>query len=214
MHDEALINVKRRNTEEEEFNMAWWDKVMAAFDIPGDFREEDYAEEYVEGYDDQYGEEDAVDKKGFWKIKMEDRESRPFEPSKKKGSSARKESAPQRKGGSGGGEYPRETSKVVNMVGKSARTLSRLVFTTFEEAREVTEHLRMSRVVFVDLHMMHMDEAQRALDFLCGVCEGVNAEIEKASPVGNLFILTPNGYNVVTNDNNNRFGGKGVPPWN
>jgi len=82
---------------------------------------------------------------------------------------------------------------------------------TFEDARKVDMHLKLERTVLVDVSNLDKVNGQRSIDFICGIIEALEANIQKM-PNAPIFVITPNGTSIV-GDSNDEFKYKGVFPW-
>ena len=106
-------------------------------------------------------------------------------------------------------------NNVISMHNQSADgVIAKIHLSAFDDVKKISAHLKMNRVVIADLNSLDHVSAQRALDFICGTCDALNADIQKGTSVGALFILTPNGTKTVgdTGINENlKYGG--VFPW-
>lgn len=58
-----------------------------------------------------------------------------------------------------------------------------------EEAREITDTLLSGRAVVLNLEGLHVDVAQRIIDFTSGSCYSINGNLQKISNY--IFIITP-----------------------
>ncbi|MEI6132474.1 MAG: cell division protein SepF [Bacillota bacterium] len=101
--------------------------------------------------------------------------------------------------------------KIVHLNYEDEVRVASLRLMTFEDARKVDMHLKFDRTVIADLANLEKEEAQRALDFICGIVEALEANIQR-SPNTSLFIITPCGTGIV-GDTNDEFKYKGVFPW-
>lgn len=184
--------------------MAIWDKVMAAFE----FNDDDYEEYEVVGQDEEFeGQEDKKFTRSSRKL-QEIHSASGRKSAKKYPDSSSGDLSDRRKRLSGSDR----DNNVIQMSGDTDRTIANYCLDSFDDVKKVSAQLKLNRVIFVDLHNLEKFEAQRALDFLCGVCEGLNADIQKASSIGYMFILTPNGVHTI-NDDKEELRYKGVFPW-
>ena len=112
-------------------------------------------------------------------------------------------------------KYEQPDLKVVNISKSNANNLgivANIRLSRFEEVKKITSHLKLNRVVICDFSNLDASEGQRALDFVCGACEAIDADIQRAGTVGSLYIITPVGVNTV-GDEGESFRYKGVFPW-
>jgi cell division inhibitor SepF len=65
----------------------------------------------------------------------------------------------------------------------------------FEDAREITEHLKNKKPVVINLIELEKDFAQRILDFLSGGICALDGNIQKVAQ--GIFIVAPNNVDVM-----------------
>ncbi len=83
-----------------------------------------------------------------------------------------------------------KASKVVPMrSGRSGMEVCVIKPKNVEEAREVTDTLLSGRAVILNLEGLHVDVAQRIIDFTSGSCYSINGNLQKVSNY--IFIITP-----------------------
>lgn len=83
-----------------------------------------------------------------------------------------------------------KSSKVVPMrTGRSGMEVCVIKPKNVEEAREVTDTLLSGRAVILNLEGLHVDVAQRIIDFTSGSCYSINGNLQKVSNY--IFIITP-----------------------
>ena len=58
-----------------------------------------------------------------------------------------------------------------------------------EDAREITDTLLSGRAVILNLEGLHVDIAQRIIDFTSGSCYSINGNLQKVSSY--IFVITP-----------------------
>ena len=63
-----------------------------------------------------------------------------------------------------------------------------------EESREVTDTLLSGRAVILNLEGLHVEIAQRIVDFTSGSCYAVNGNLQKVSNY--IFIITPENVDI------------------
>ncbi len=82
---------------------------------------------------------------------------------------------------------------------------------TFEEARDIADHLKQKKPVVINLESVEKDIARRIVDFLSGAVYASDGSIQKIS--GGIFLIAP--YNVgIMGDFKDELRNKGVFPWN
>ena len=108
-------------------------------------------------------------------------------------------------------EFPVKKGKVVNI---NTTTQLKVVVVTpesFDEARDIAEHLKQKKPVVINLEGVEKDIARRIVDFLSGAVYSLNGNIQKIST--GIFLIAP--YNVgIMGDFKDELRNKGVFPWN
>lgn len=147
------------------------DKFLSILKLNDDYDEYD-------DYDD-YDEEEEITTKKFSRASRETsytdekavREAADIQPSKASRSSMK-------------------SSKVVPMrTGRSGMEVCVIKPKNVEEAREITDTLLSGRAVILNLEGLHVDVAQRIIDFTSGSCYSINGNLQKVSNY--IFIITP-----------------------
>ena len=100
--------------------------------------------------------------------------------------------------------------KIISIVDEEIR-VANLRLMSFEDARKVDSHLKLGRTVLVDVSSLDLANGQRSIDFICGIIEALEANIQKM-PNAPIFVITPCGTSIV-GDVNDEFKYKGVFPW-
>lgn len=154
------------------------DKLMDMFQLNND-----YDDEYDDGYD-EYDDEENLPARSFKRTKKvieEDFDEDEFEPEKRI-----KEAKPVKS---------KNNSKVVPMrTGRSAMEVCVIKPTSVEESREVTDTLLSGRSVVLNLEGLHVEIAQRIVDFTSGSCYAINGNLQKISNY--IFIITPENVDI------------------
>jgi len=108
-------------------------------------------------------------------------------------------------------EYTVKKGKVVNI---NTTTQLKVVVVTpesFEEARDIADHLKQKKPVVINLEGVEKEIARRIVDFLSGAVYSLDGNIQKIS--GGIFLIAP--YNVgIMGDFKDELRNKGVFPWN
>ena len=108
-------------------------------------------------------------------------------------------------------EYYPKKGKIVNI---NATTQLKVVVVSpesFEEARDISDHLKQKKPVVINLESVEKDVARRIVDFLSGSVYAVDGNIQKVS--AGIFLIAP--YNVgIMGDFKDELRNKGVFPWN
>ena len=101
--------------------------------------------------------------------------------------------------------------KVVNI--NTTTQLKVVVMTpeSFDEAKDIAEHLNQKKPVVINLEGVEKDIARRIVDFLSGAVYSLDGNIQKIST--GIFLIAP--YNVgIMGDFKDELRNKGVFPWN
>ncbi len=81
---------------------------------------------------------------------------------------------------------------------------------SFEEARDIAEHLKQKKPVVINLESVEKEVARRIIDFLSGAVYATEGNIQKIS--SGIFLVAP--YNVgIMGDFKDELRNKGVFPW-
>lgn len=108
-------------------------------------------------------------------------------------------------------DYTVKKGKVVNI---NTTTQLKVVVVTpesFDEAKDIAEHLKQKKPVVINLESVEKDIARRIVDFLSGAVYSLDGNIQKIST--GIFLIAP--YNVgIMGDFKDELRNKGVFPWN
>lgn len=108
-------------------------------------------------------------------------------------------------------DFAVKKGKVVNI---NTTTQLKVVVVTpesFDEARDIAEHLKQKKPVVINLEGVEKDIARRIVDFLSGAVYSLDGNIQKIST--GIFLIAP--YNVgIMGDFKDELRNKGVFPWN
>ena len=81
---------------------------------------------------------------------------------------------------------------------------------TFEDARDIANHLKSKKPVVMNLESVDRDVARRIVDFLSGSVYALDGNIQKVS--NGIFLIAP--YNVgIMGDFKDELRNKGIFPW-
>lgn len=105
---------------------------------------------------------------------------------------------------------PQQQSKVVNIHSNSQFKVVIMQPESFDDARDVCDHLKNKKPVVVNLEHLTKETAQRVVDFLSGAVYAVDGEIQKVST--GIFMIAPSNVEVM-GDFKEDFKSKGVFPW-
>ena len=82
---------------------------------------------------------------------------------------------------------------------------------TFEDARDIANHLKNKKPVVINLESVERSVSQRIVDFLSGAVYALDGNIQKVS--NGIFLIAP--YNVgIMGDFKDELRNKGFCPWN
>lgn len=82
---------------------------------------------------------------------------------------------------------------------------------SFEDARDIANHLKSKKPVVMNLESVEKDVARRIVDFLSGAVYALDGNIQKVS--NGIFLIAP--YNVgIMGDFKDELRSKGIFPWN
>ena len=81
---------------------------------------------------------------------------------------------------------------------------------TFEDARDIANHLKSKKPVVMNLESVDREVARRIVDFLSGSVYALDGNIQKVS--NGIFLIAP--YNVgIMGDFKDELRNKGIFPW-
>lgn len=102
--------------------------------------------------------------------------------------------------------FGRSQAKVVPMRGQKGGPMEVCVIkpTNMDDAREITDTLLSGRAVILNLEGLHVDIAQRIVDFTSGSCYSIDGNLQKVSSY--IFIITPKTVDI-SGDFQDLFGG-------
>ncbi len=82
---------------------------------------------------------------------------------------------------------------------------------SFEEARDIANHLKSKKPVVMNLESVEKEVARRIVDFLSGAVFALDGNIQKVA--NGIFLIAP--YNVgIMGDFKDELRNKGIFPWN
>lgn len=82
--------------------------------------------------------------------------------------------------------------KVVNIHTSSQLKVVVIQLTSFEDARDIADHLKAKKPVVINLEKLDKEVSRRVVDFLSGAVYGVDGNIQKVA--NGIFLIAP--YNV------------------
>jgi cell division inhibitor SepF len=103
-----------------------------------------------------------------------------------------------------------QQNKVVNIHSNSQFKVVLMQPETFDDARDVCDHLKSKKPVVVNLENLSKETAQRVVDFLSGAVYGLDGEIQKVS--AGIFMIAPHNVDIM-NEFRDESKGKTAFPW-
>ncbi len=82
--------------------------------------------------------------------------------------------------------------KVVNIHTSTQLKVVVIQLTSFEDARDIADHLKAKKPIVINLEKLDKDVSRRVVDFLSGAVYGVDGNIQKVA--NGIFLIAP--YNV------------------
>ncbi len=82
--------------------------------------------------------------------------------------------------------------KVVNIHTSTQLKVVVIQLTSFEDARDIADHLKAKKPVVINLEKLDKDVSRRVVDFLSGAVYGLDGNIQKVA--NGIFLIAP--YNV------------------
>lgn len=67
---------------------------------------------------------------------------------------------------------------------------------SFEEARDITNHLKSKKPIIVNLESVEKQVARRIIDFLSGAVYALDGDIQKVS--NGIFVIAPNNVDIMS----------------
>lgn len=158
--------------------MGMINKLLDALNLGNNEYDDEYDEFDDEEYDDGYDNEPKSRKKLFGSSKSNESFEDDFEEEKSEKSAK-----------------PKKSSKIIQMK-NGPRGLEVCVIrpTTIEDAREITDTLLTGKAVVLNLEGIHVEVAQRIIDFSAGSSYSINGNLQKVTNY--IFIITPPNVDV------------------
>lgn len=104
----------------------------------------------------------------------------------------------------------RSQNKVVNIHSTSQFKVIVMQPESFNDARDVCDHLKNKKPIVVNLGSVQKETAQRIIDFLSGSIYALDGNIQKVS--SDIFIVAPHNVDIM-GDFKEEITGKTVFPW-
>lgn len=107
-------------------------------------------------------------------------------------------------------EFSVKKGKVVNIHTTTQLKVVVVSPDTFDEAKDIAEHLKSKKPVVINLEGVEREVARRIVDFLSGAVFSLDGNIQKIS--SGIFLIAP--YNVgIMSDFKDELRNTGVFPW-
>ena len=104
----------------------------------------------------------------------------------------------------------RRSSRVVKLHNSSSQMRVVVIQPeSFDEARDITNHLKSKKPIVVNLESVDKNVARRIIDFLSGAVYALDGDIQKVS--NGIFIIAPNNVDIMSDVIKNE--AKGAFPW-
>lgn len=101
-------------------------------------------------------------------------------------------------------------NKVVNIHATTQLKVVVMQPETFEDAKNIADHLKTKKPVIINLESLDSDVARRLIDFLSGAVYGLDGNIQKVA--SGIFLIAP--YNVsIMGDFKDELQSKGLFNW-
>ncbi len=93
----------------------------------------------------------------------------------------------------------RRSSRVVKLHNTSAQMRVVVIQPeSFDEARDITNHLKSRKPIVVNLESVDKAVARRIIDFLSGAVYALDGDIQKVS--NGIFIIAPNNVDIMSDE--------------
>lgn len=103
-----------------------------------------------------------------------------------------------------------QQNKVVNIHSNNQFRVVIMQPDSFDDARDVCDHLKNKKPVVVNLENLSKETAQRVVDFLSGSVYGLDGDIQKVS--AGIFLIAPNNVDIM-GEFKDELKSKGAFPW-
>lgn len=103
-----------------------------------------------------------------------------------------------------------QSNKVVNLHSGNQFKMVVAQPNTFEDAKDICDHLKSKKPVVINLEGIEKHDAQRIIDFLSGSIYALDGSIQKVSC--DIFVIAPNNVDV-SGDLDEEIKNKTVFPW-
>lgn len=103
-----------------------------------------------------------------------------------------------------------QSGKVVNIHNGNQFKMIVAQPNTFDDAKDICDHLKSNKPVVINLEGIEKHDAQRIIDFLSGSIYALDGSIQKVS--SDIFVIAPNSVDV-SGDLDDEIKNKTVFPW-
>lgn len=99
----------------------------------------------------------------------------------------------------------RRSSRVVKLHDAMPQQMKVVVMQpeSFEEARDITNHLKSRKPIVINLESVDKNVARRIVDFLSGAVYALDGDIQKVS--NGIFLIAPNNVGILGEEGGNGF---------
>lgn len=104
----------------------------------------------------------------------------------------------------------KQQSKVLNIHSAAQFKVVIMQPESFDEAKDICDHLKNKKPVIINLETIEKEAAQRVIDFLSGSVYAMDGHIQKVSNA--IFVIAPNNIDIMA-DFKDEFRNKGAFPW-
>lgn len=88
-----------------------------------------------------------------------------------------------------------QQNKIVNIHSNNQFKVVIVQPESFDEARDICDHLKNKKPVVINLESISKETAQRVVDFLSGSVYGLNGDIQKVA--AGIFLIAPNNVDIM-----------------
>lgn len=153
------------------------DGVMNVFKLQGDDYDDEYDDEYDDDFDDDLDEKPTTRKKLFTGSKKYEDDSDEVSPTLDNSDKSSR--------------FSNNSKKVVPIKASGGRGLEVVVIRpeSMEDASEITDTLLRGKAVVLNLEGIHVEIAQRIIDYSAGSCYAMRGNLQKITNY--IFLVTP-----------------------
>ena len=101
-------------------------------------------------------------------------------------------------------------SKVVSIAATTQMKVVVVQIESFEEVRDVADHLRSKKAIVINLEKLEKETARRVVDFISGGVYALGASIQKVA--NGIFLIAPYNVNIMA-DVRDELRNTGIFPW-